>query len=341
MKFVYRRERMVELFYHASHEQFSPAELLTYAKLAEKAGFDGCHTSDHFHPWSERQGQSGYAFSWLGAAMEATQFPYSVITAPGQRYHPAIVAQAVGTLLQMYPDRLAVSLGSGEALNERITGEVWPDKPIRNKRLRECATLISRLLAGEEVSSAGLVKIHRAKLYTRPNTPPTLMCAALSLNTAAWAGTWSDGLLTSFETIEKLKHIIKAFCDSGGKGKPIHVKLTFSYSRDEKFAQSEAYDQWRFHCIEDSRLAEIDSVQGFDRASEEITLEKVLASITVSNQTSDFISLIGGIIETGVDRIILHNVGRNQAEFISDFSESIIHHDFLLPKIVPIHLVGN
>ena len=125
---------MAVLSYHASHEQFSPSDLLSYVKLAENAGFQGCHTSDHFHPWSEHQGQSGYAFSWLGAAMEATKLPFSIITAPGQRYHPAIIAQAIGTLLQMYPERLAVSLGSGEALNECITGEPWPEKTIRNKR---------------------------------------------------------------------------------------------------------------------------------------------------------------------------------------------------------------
>lgn len=316
---------MIELFYHASHEQFPPSDLLSYTKLAESAGFHGCHTSDHFHPWSENQGQSGYAFSWLGAAMQATNFPFSIITAPGQRYHPAIVAQAIGTLLQMYPDRLAVSLGSGEALNECITGELWPDKPIRNKRLHECALLINKLLSGEEVSSAGLVKIHRAKLYTRPKSPTPLTCAALSPETAAWAGSWADGLLTCYKPGNRLKAIIDAFRNNGGMGKPVHVKLTFSYAQDENFAQSEAYHQWRFHCIDDSRLANIDSVQAFDRASEEITLEQILMSLPVSNRTSHFTSLIQDIIDTGVDRIILHNVCRNQPEFIRDFSLEVIN----------------
>ncbi|RYY02323.1 MAG: LLM class flavin-dependent oxidoreductase [Gammaproteobacteria bacterium] len=253
-----------------------------------------------------------YAFSWLDSAMEATSFPFSVITAPGQRYHPAIVAQALGTLLRMYPERLAISLGSGEALNERITGESWPEKPIRNKRLRECAGVIKRLLAGEEVSSAGLVKINRAKLYTRPAVTPPIMCAALTQNTAAWAGTWADGLLTSYKTLEELESIVSAFRESGGGDKPIHVKLTFSYARDENFAKSEAHDQWRFHCIEDSRLSEIDSVIGFDRASEDITMKQVLSSMPVSNATSYFVSLIHDINQIGVNRIILHNVGRNQ-----------------------------
>jgi coenzyme F420-dependent glucose-6-phosphate dehydrogenase len=327
---------MVGLFYHASHEQFPPSELLCYAELAEAAGFHGCHASDHFHPWSENQGQSGYVFSWLGAALEATRFPFSIITAPGQRYHPAIIAQAIGTLLQMYPNRLAVSLGSGEALNECITGEPWPEKPIRNRRLRECATLINRLLAGEEVSSAGHVKIHRAKLYTRPLTQPPLMCAALSQETAAWAATWADGLLTCYKPNGKLKELVDAFRNNGGINKPVHVKLTFSYARDENFAQLDAYHQWRFQCIDDSRLADIDSVQAFDRACEEITLEQVLQSLPVFNRTKYIIPLIQEIIEVGADRIILHNVNRNQTEFIRDFGLDVIKHgDKLLKKYTP------
>ncbi|RYY75362.1 MAG: TIGR03885 family FMN-dependent LLM class oxidoreductase [Gammaproteobacteria bacterium] len=315
---------MAELFYHASHEQFSPSDLLAYVQLAEAEGFHGCHASDHFYPWSEQQGHSGYVFSWLGAALEATRFPFSVITAPGQRYHPAIVAQAIGTLLQMYPDRLAVSLGSGEALNECITGELWPDKPIRNKRLRECASLISRLLAGEEVSSAGLVRINRARLYTRPSSHTPLMCAALSEDTAAWAGTWADGLLTCYKPAGKLKEIVNAFRSAGGNSKPVHVKLTFSYARDENFAKEDAYTQWRFHCIDDARLAEIDSVQAFDRISEEISLEQMLKSLPVSDQAKYFIGLINEVFDCDVDRVILHNVNRNQTDFIRDFGNEVL-----------------
>lgn len=316
---------MLTLAYHASHEQFSPSDLLAYVKLADKAGFHGCHTSDHFHPWSELQGQSGFAFSWLGAAMEATRFPFSVITAPGQRYHPAIVAQAIGTLLQMYPNRLAVSLGSGEALNECITGDVWPEKSIRNQRLQECADIIKRLLSGEEVTHTGLVEVHHAKLYTRPLITPPLMCAALSAETAAWAGSWADGLLTTYQPEGKLEEIIAAFRNNGGEGKPIHAKLTFSYARDEQFARSEAHHQWRFACLENVRLSELDSVTAFDKATEHIDVDTVASTIPTSNRINNFATLIKRIAYMGVDHIVLHNVGRNQVEFITDFGEAIFH----------------
>src|SRR5690606_31483102 len=111
--------------FHASHEQIDPGSLLKAVKLAEAAGFDAAMSSDHFAPWSERQGQSGFAWSWLGAAMQATSLPFGIVTAPGQRYHPAIVAQGAATLCQMFPDRFWMALGSGEAANEHITGDRW------------------------------------------------------------------------------------------------------------------------------------------------------------------------------------------------------------------------
>ena len=140
---------MAIIGYHASHEQFTPSSLLTYAQLAEQAGFKALNSSDHFHPWSERQGQSGFSFAWLGAALQATSLPCGVVCAPGQRYHPAIVAQAVATLGEMFPDRFFVALGSGEASNEHVTGAGWPAKPVRNARLRESADAIRALLRGE------------------------------------------------------------------------------------------------------------------------------------------------------------------------------------------------
>src|SRR4028119_1851411 len=138
--------------YHASHEQFPPSELLRYASLAEKAGFEFINCSDHFNPWSVRQGQSGFSFAWLGAAMAGSSLPFGVVCTPGYRQHPAILAQAAATLNEMFPDRFSMALGSGEALNERITGEKWPLKSERNERLRECFDVIKRLLAGETVT---------------------------------------------------------------------------------------------------------------------------------------------------------------------------------------------
>ena len=119
---------MTAIGIHASHEQITPSVLLTAMREAEAAGFVRAWSSDHFSPWSERQGESGFAWAWLGAAMQATAMPYGVVNAPGQRYHPAIVAQAAATLAELFPGRLSVALGTGEFSNEHITGEPWPRK---------------------------------------------------------------------------------------------------------------------------------------------------------------------------------------------------------------------
>ena len=143
--------------FHASHEQVPPARLLHAVQRAEEVGFDAAMCSDHLAPWSLRQGESGFAWSWLGSALQATRLPFGVVTAPGQRYHPAIAAQAIATLESMYPGRFWAALGSGEAVNEHVTGDPYPPKEERDARLRETVTVIRRLLAGEEVSADGLI----------------------------------------------------------------------------------------------------------------------------------------------------------------------------------------
>src|SRR5688572_16462315 len=129
---------MATIGLHASHEQFTPRELLDVVAAAEAAGFAAAMSSDHFMPWSEAQGQSGHAWSWLGAALERTSLPIGVVSVAGYRYHVAVVAQAAATLAQMYPGRFWLALGSGERLNEHITGERWPAAGQRDARLREC-----------------------------------------------------------------------------------------------------------------------------------------------------------------------------------------------------------
>src|SRR6187200_825995 len=166
---------MVLLGYHASHEQVPPSRLLAAVVRAESAGFDAAMCSDHLAPWGVRQGESGYAWSWLGAALASTSFSLGVVTAPGQRYHPVIVAQAIATLEEMFPGRFWAALGSGEAMNEHITGDPWPSKDDRDARLEESVGIIRRLLAGERVSHHGHVRVAEARVWSRPAEPPPLL----------------------------------------------------------------------------------------------------------------------------------------------------------------------
>jgi len=311
---------MSTIAYHASHEQFAPSALLKWVQAAETAGFDAIHSSDHFHPWSVRQGQSGFSFSWLGAAMQATHLPFSVVCAPGQRYHPAIIAQAVATLSEMFPDRFSVELGSGEALNECITGEGWPDKEKRQQRLFESARVIQKLLKGEKVSYEGLIKIKNAKLYSRPAKPPLVFAAALSLETSEWAGQWAEGLLTIAGDARDITKKMNAFRKNAGDNRPVFVQFSFSYGPLPR-ALDEAYEQWRTNLVSADKLGSYSQPEEFDEATKNISKEEVKEKINFVETMDDLFEKINFCFECNVDRIILHNVNSMQDLFIEDFKK--------------------
>ena len=315
---------MAIITYHASHEQFAPSHLVKLAIQAEQAGFGAIHSSDHFHPWSKRQGHSGFSFAWMGAAMQATTVPFSMVCAPGQRYHPAIAAQAIATLAEMFPGRFSIELGSGEALNENITGDKWPLKAERNARLLECVNIIRKLLNGETVTHRGRVTVTAATLYTRPTVKPLLMAAALSEATAAWAGSWADGLITTNTDIEKLTRIKDAFYNGGGENKPLFLQVALSYAATDKKAIEAAHDQWRNNVVDPDLLADLSLPDQFDHAARNIKHEDMREKILVSANMQYYIDQIGNYIDQGFERIILHNVNKNQEQFIADFGEQLI-----------------
>lgn len=310
--------------YQASHEQFKPSELVKWAIMAEKEGFQAINCSDHFHPWSERQGQSGYSFAWLGAAMQATSLPFGVVCAPGQRNHPAIVAQAIATLGEMFPERFFISLGSGEALNERITGEIWPIKSERNARLLESVDVIRQLLTGEMVTYHGRVTVECAKLYTLPKKTPLLYGAAVTTETAEWVGSWADGLTTIHKPLEELKETVQAFRKGGGEGKPMIVKVQLSYARNEEDAIQGAYDQWRTNIFQGTVLGDLYKVEQFDALGEFVTIEKLKEMVNIFSDVKVHTDLIQSYIDLGFDTVILHNVNRDQETFLKDFGEKVL-----------------
>jgi probable non-F420 flavinoid oxidoreductase len=310
--------------YHASHEQFAPGELVRLAILAEQNGFNAVHSSDHFHPWSERQGQSGFSFAWMGAAMQATTIPFGMICAPGQRYHPAIVAQASATLAEMFPDRYWLELGSGEAINECITGDPWPSKTERNERLEECAMIIRKLWAGETVTHSGSVTVKNAKLYTRPAKVPLMIGAALSPETAEWMGSRVDGLVTVNADKEHLQKMASAFRKGGGEGKPLYLKIQLSYALSEDEAILGAYDQWRNNIFPASTINDLRTVAEFDKLGEQVISDDLHRSVHISSDLNKHVVWLNEYIDMGFEHLILHNVNRQQEKFITDFGRHVI-----------------
>jgi coenzyme F420-dependent glucose-6-phosphate dehydrogenase len=310
--------------YHASHEQHAPSELLEYVQLAEQAGFQAAMCSDHFHPWIERQGQSGFTWSWLGAALQATGLTFGCVNAPGWRYHPAIIAQAAATLCEMYPRRFWLAVGSGEALNEHITGERWPAKHERNERLLESVAVMRRLWAGETVTHRGRIVVEEAKLYTRSPEPPPLYGAALSAETAEWAGSWADGLITIGAPAAKLAEVVDAFRGGGGAGKPVKVQASLAWAPSQAEARDGAWAQWRGNVVGGDVLAILRTCADFEAAARFVTPDDVAACIPVSHDPLEHAERLQGYVDAGATDIYLFNVAPPQREFIEVFAERVL-----------------
>jgi coenzyme F420-dependent glucose-6-phosphate dehydrogenase len=314
----------MKISYHASHEQYPPSELLTYARLAEDAGFAGVLSSDHFFPWLEENGHSGFSFSWLGAALHATRFPIGMVCAPGDRYHPAIAAQAAATLEEMFPGRFWMALGSGEALNEHVTGSPWPSKEVRRSRLRECVDIMRALFRGETVTHQGLIRVSEARLYSLPAVPPPLFAAAVSEETANWAGHWADGLITTGRPRDEMRRMIDAFRGGGGSGKPIYVQHPLAWADTEDEALRVAHEQWRFAAVETETMWELTTPAAFAEATRDVTPAMVAKSIRVSSSIEQHRDWIGEYVELGVNQVFCFNVAKDQRRFIDAFAERVL-----------------
>lgn len=314
----------MKIGFHASHEQFPPSHLLKLAILAEKAGFEAVMSSDHFHPWSNKQGESGFAWSWLGAAMQATSLEFGVVNAPGQRYHPAIIAQAVATLDEMFPGRFWIANGSGQALNENITGEKWPAKTVRNERLKESVAVMRELWKGDYVTHHGIIKVENAKLFTPPTRTPTVFGAAITVETAGWLAEWADGLITISQPVEDLKEMVQAFRSNGGERKPMALKVQISYDKDREKALTGAYEQWRNNIFPSKLISELITPEQFDAMGKKVDKEDIEEYVIVGNEPGIFIEKIKTFNELGFEKIIIHNVNKEQENFVEFFGNEVL-----------------
>jgi G6PDH family F420-dependent oxidoreductase len=224
----------------------------------------------------------------------------------------------------MFPGRLWVALGTGEASNEHITGARWPSKATRNARLRECVDVMRALFAGEVVDHDGLVRVDRARLWTLPEEAPSLVGAAVSEETARWCGEWADGLVTINQPREKLERIVAAFREGGGDGRPVHLQVHLCWAEDEDEALRIAHDQWRTNVFSPPLCWDLETVEQFDLAAQYVRPEDVRRSVLVSADPGRHVAWLRDLAELGFEQIHLHHVGRDLSPFIDAFGARVL-----------------
>jgi G6PDH family F420-dependent oxidoreductase len=258
--------------------------------------------------------------------MQATSLPFGTLCVPGGwRYHPAIVAQAAATLERLFPGRLRwIAAGSGEALNEAIVGARWPDKAVRNERLRAGVDIVRRLWAGETVSADAPIACEKATLYTRPERPPRILVPALTPETAAWAAGWADGLVTVAMAPDRLRRIVAAFREGGGAGKPLALQVHLSWAESDAAARANAYDQWRTNAVAAEQVENLRTPEAFEAATAHIHPEDMDMHVRISADPARHADWLAADVAIGFDEIHLHNVGRNQRAFIDAFGARVL-----------------
>jgi coenzyme F420-dependent glucose-6-phosphate dehydrogenase len=300
---------MTRYFIGVSQEQFPPEELLRQAVAAEEAGFDGISSSDHLQPWWE-PGESGHTWPWLGATGQATKaIPLGTgVTSTGARYHPALIAQAWMTLERLFPGRMFLGIGSGEALNEVPVGDDWPSVPDQIARMEEALSIIDRLWKGEKLSEAGrFYKTQDTKLHTLADRRPPIWVSAFGPKAAAVAGRWGDGVWTLPDP-ESTPAVIEAFRSArGDDGGEIVFQALFSWASSDEAAM-EAARQWKGAQPEDHYTSDWHKPgEMYEHGEREMSDEEFAENAIVGSDAELHVERIRELEQLGATVIVLQN----------------------------------
>ena len=317
--------------YAASFEQFHPTDLLKWCQQAEQQGFPTVMASDHFHPWTPEQGQSGFVWSWMGALGATTNLRFGTgVTPPGTRYHPTLVAQAAATLEAMFPGRFYLGLGAGEALNEHVVGDYWPEAPVRLERLMESIEIIKKLFTGKVTKYRGQhFVVESAKLYTRPENPPPIYVATSGPIMAGRTGKFTDGIITVGAADEKLKMLMDRFekgsreagKDPAKMPRMLQVKVCWDETREA--ATEAAIKHWPNGGMSFPK-ADIRNPEDFAAMAKLVRAEDFKNRVLISPDLDEHLASLQHFADLGFDEIYVHNVNVNQAEFIQAYGEQVI-----------------
>ncbi|HKJ12060.1 MAG TPA: TIGR03557 family F420-dependent LLM class oxidoreductase [Ornithinimicrobium sp.] len=321
--------------YAAMLEQFHPREAVELTEYAEARGFSGCMAADHFQPWVPEQGQSAFVWNVLAAVGERTTGDLGPgVVCPSFRMHPALVAQAAATLEAMNPGRSWLGVGAGEALNEHVLGGYWPEAGARSRRMFEAIGLINQLYeasaAGKDTKHAGeFFAMETTRIWTMPDQPPPILVATAGPVNAKKTGRLADGIITVGAPLEKIEGLFERFVSGAREaGKdpdtmPKVLQVHLSWAPTEEEALSNAMTQWPNGGMKFAK-ADIRSPHDFAAMAQLVRPEDFEGRMVISADPDVHRRHLQRYADLGFDRIYLHNVGRNQREWIDVFAEQVL-----------------
>jgi coenzyme F420-dependent glucose-6-phosphate dehydrogenase len=326
---------MLKLGYKASAEQFPPRQLLDFAVHAEAVGFDSIMVSDHFQPWRHTDGHAPFSFAWMGALGERTSratIGTSVVT-PTFRYHPAVVAQAISTLGSLYPGRVLLGVGTGEALNEvPATGLAWPPFKERLGRLREAIELIRRLAREERLTFEGeYYRTERATIYDRPEVPVPIYIAASGPTAARLAGSLGDGFICTSGKARTLyteallpavaEGLEKAGRKPGSIEHMIEMKVSFDTDLDRARADTR---HWAALALAPEEKTGIEDPLELEKLADALSIERAASRWIVSSDPDQHVERLAETIALGFTHLVFHAPGPDQRRFLDLYAEQVL-----------------
>ena len=321
--------------YAAMLERFHPTEAIELTKYAEAKGFTGVMAADHFQPWLPHQGQASFVWNVLGALGQVTTGDLGTgVTAPTFRWHPAMVAQASATLAAMYPGRHWLGLGSGEALNEHVVGQYWPEAPERIARMFEAVEIIKKLfasgLAHKDVKHDGqFYKLESTRLWTMPERAPEILIGTAGPVTAKRAGRTVDGIITEAAPLDKVGMLLQRFAEGAREAgrdpssQTRVLRLHLSWDVTDELAMRNAITEWPNGGMRFGK-SDIRSPFELEQIARLVRPEDFEGRLPVSADPDVHRAHIQQYLDVGFDRIYLHNVGRNQREFLEVFGRDVL-----------------
>jgi G6PDH family F420-dependent oxidoreductase len=306
--------------YFLSCEEYSPADLISQARMAEQAGFDSLWISDHFHPWLDEQGQSGFVWSLIGALSQATSLPVTTaVTCPLQRQHPAIVAQAAATSALLTGNRFALGVGTGEALNEHVLGDRWPSAEERLEMLEEAVSVIRQLLGGGLVTHTGRhYTVDTARLYSVPDQPPPIYMSGFGDKAIHVAARIADGYMS----VQPNRDFVRLYREAGGGDRPVQGGLKVCWGQDEGQARKTMHRLWPTEVIPGEALQLLPLPRHFGQVAELVSEDMV--SAPCGPDPDAHLAGVRAYTEAGFDEVYIGQVGGNCEGFFEFYARQVL-----------------